>query len=617
MSAPWRAPAHRRMLAPTMRQLRVVVAAALTFAAFALASAPAHAASIWTQIPSGTSSDITGIAYQSDSRFWFVTGSGEIFTRQGDGSFARKYGPSAVALNDIAFQPGGSVGIAVGDAGQVLRSIDGGATWTDANPSVTPIPVSANAAAKTFSTCDGTYPLGNVNSVRFASSGRVWLFGEGSQMAKSEPVNAANVGGPGTWVDANRDTKGTVSTTDDTCKLTSGDTGYNAGIDDAFFTANPDVAYICTGYFGPVFFTANDLATTAAKKPDDCGNGSLTNRRMAGDVANPSRQWAVGHDVSPSTSYMQYTGDGWSTSSNVTIVNDTAHALGSAYDVANSNGTTLIAGDAGMILNNTSGTGAFYNNAADGSLATAAWHAAALASGTQGAVGGSGGVLAVTNAANTIPDIVAPTGTIAGPATAVAGVPATFTANVADNAGGSGINPASFVWTSTGTAGASGNPAAITFPNPGYYTVRVTYADNAGNTATASTSIQVSAAPIVPPPPAPTVTNKTTSVSVSGGIVTLKSPKSCVPVGSRFTVTMSFKRKSTSRTGKVIKIIQVVFYIDGKKRVTDKKAPFAQRLSVRSFKAGSTHKLKARATMKVRHGKPPTKSIQTTFKVCG
>ena len=605
MSALWRAPARRRMLAPIMRQLRVVVAAVLSFAAFALASAPAHAAGIWTQIPSGTSSDITGIAYQSDSRFWFVTGSGEIFTRQGDGTFARKFGPSSVALNDIAFQPGGNIGIAVGDAGQVLRSVDGGATW---NP-VTGIPVSKKGT--TFSDCSASDPLGNVRSVRFTAAGRVYIFAEGAQMAKSEPATAANVGAPGTWVDANR-------AGDNTCKLRSADTGYSAGIDDGFFVpGNPDVGYICTGFFGVMFRTTDDLAGPATRLAGDCGNGGdVENRRIAGDPSTPSHQWAVGPgDIGGS--YTAYTSDGWSTSSGFTVVNADAHAFTKPYDVAFAGGTAVAVGDGGMILNNNNGTGAFYNNTADGALATAAWHAVSLASGTQAAIGGGGGVLAVTTAANTIPDIVAPTGTIAGPATAVVGVPTTFTANVADNAGGSGINPASFVWTSTGTAGASGNPAAITFPNPGYYTVTVKYADNAGNTATATTSIQVSAAAIIPPPVTPTVTNKATTVSVSGGTVTLKSPKSCVPVGSKFTVTMSFKRKSTSRTGKVIKILSVVFYIDGKKKVTDKKAPFAQRLSVTSFKAGSTHKLKARATMKVRHGKPPTKSIQTTFKVCG
>src|SRR6478735_2818863 len=110
-----------------------------------------------------------------------------------------------------------------------------------------------------------------------------------------------------------------------------------------------------------------------------------------------------------------------------------------------------------MILTNTDGTGAFYNNPADGSLANAAWHATSLASASH----------------------------------AAAGTPTQFTANVADNAGGAGINPAAFVWTATGTAGASGNPASITFPNPGVYTLNVSFADNAGNHGTASTVVTV------------------------------------------------------------------------------------------------------------------------------
>jgi hypothetical protein len=564
--------------------------------------ATARAASIWTQIPSGTTSDITGIAYQSDPRFWFVTANGEIFTRQGDGSFARKFGPSSVALNDIAFQPGGNIGIAVGDGGQVLRSVDAGATWS----AVTGITVSSNATT-TFSTCDAAHAQapGDINSVRFASAGRVWFFGEGAQMAKSEPADAANVGATGTWVDANR-------AGDDTCKLASADTGYGAGIDDAFFTSNPDVAYICTAYFGVPFFTANDLTTRAAKRAGTCGNGSIAKRRMAGDPANPGHQWAVGPDAGggANLSYFQFTNDGWATSSNFTIVDPDAHALGTPYDVAFAGGSVVAVGDAGMILNNTDGTGAFYNNPADGSLATAAWHATSLASASQAAVGGLGGVLAVTTQANTIPDIVAPTGTIAGPAIAAAGTPTQFTANVADNAGGSGMNPAAFAWTSTGTAGASGNPASITFPNPGVYTVNVSFADNAGNHGTASTVVTVQSIPVGTRNPTPTATK-----TVPGGTITLAGPKTCVPVGRTFSATLSFK-KSRKKGTKTIKIKRVDFSIDKRRVKIDRRAPFRQKLSVVALSPGTRHTLKARAYIKVHHGKTPKKSISTTFQVC-
>src|SRR4029077_7364857 len=137
--------------------------------------------------------------------------------------------------------------------------------------------------------------------------------------------------------------------------------------------------------------TTNDLATKATKRAGDCGNGSIAKRRMAGDPANPSHQWAVGPDASggANLSYFKFTSDGWATSASFTIVNADAHALGTPYDVAFAGGSVVAVGDAGMILTTAEGTGAFYNTPADGSLATEAWHATSLASSTQAAVGGA------------------------------------------------------------------------------------------------------------------------------------------------------------------------------------------------------------------------------------
>src|SRR3954463_6324113 len=85
-------------------------------------SAPAAHAITWTEIPSGTTSEITAVEYQGATRFWFTTVNGSIFKRQGDGTFTQVRGPSGVRLNDIEFQDGGPVGLAVGDNGNVLRS---------------------------------------------------------------------------------------------------------------------------------------------------------------------------------------------------------------------------------------------------------------------------------------------------------------------------------------------------------------------------------------------------------------------------------------------------------------------------------------------------------------
>jgi photosystem II stability/assembly factor-like uncharacterized protein len=564
----------------------------------------ASAASIWSPVASGTTSEITGIEYQSDARFWFVTANGEIFTRQPAGTFQRTFGPSSIRLTDITFQKdGGQIGFAVGDAGQVLRSVNGGATWTNVNPGGTPIPASQNDT--TFADCTASDPLGNVSSVRFAGNSRVYIMGQGAQFSTSQPATAANVGATGTWTDANRDTHGTPSTADDTCRL---QTSYGSGIGDAFFASNPDVFYVCTAFFGELFFTSNNLATTATKKPGSCGNGGDVIRRITGDPANSQRQWAVGPGGA-GTSYTAQTQDGWATSDDFKIGNESAHEVGTLYDVSSSGNTVVAVGDGGTILNSGDGN-TFFHDPADGANATGSWRATSVASATQAAVGGSGGALLLSTQANATPDLVAPAGSVSGPATGTVGQPVTFTANVADNTGGSGIDPASFAWGGTGFPAATGNPAAITFPAPGFYTVTVTFRDRAGNSATASASIQISAAA-----PARAPATVTHSVTVPGGTIKLSSPKACVPAGTSFTATLSFK-KSTKKGAKKVKVTKVVFSIDGKTVKTDKKAPFKQTLTVRSLLAGSKHKLKARATIKVRHGKSPTKSVSASFGVC-
>ena len=202
---------------------------------------------------------------------------------------------------------------------------------------------------------------------------------------------------------------------------------------------------------------------------------------IAGDPENPNRMWSVNAEPY-GRSTTAYTRDGWQTGDWWQIGNDTVRDFPSTgpADVDYAGGTVLAAGDTGLVLNSIDGVN-FYYNRADGALATQRWNAVGLASGVDGAIGGDNGKLAITTAANTIPDLTKPTGTIAGPEKATAGVPVTFSAAVADNAGGSGIDPNGFAWTATGTAGGSGPSVTLTFPSSGYYTVRLSYRDLAGN----------------------------------------------------------------------------------------------------------------------------------------
>ncbi len=383
------------------KPIRWLAAAGLAIAALSL---PASAgATTWTQIPSGTTSTITAVEYQSPTRFWFTTANGEIFTRNG-GGFTRQYGPSGITLNDVEFLPAPSqVGMAVGNAGQVLRTANGGLNWE----SVSSVPVSKTGT--TFPDCTGSSPLGDAYAVRFAGETAAWIMAEGAQLARSSGTTST-VGSTGTWVDANRDI-------DNTCKIPA---PYSQGIGDAFFVpTNPNVAYFCEGSFHKVFLTANALSSAATEKAAGCGNGQGP-AHIAGDPANPSRMWAV--TPGPyGVSMTARTADGWSSSETFKLVNTEARPFSEAADVDYAAGTVLSAGGGGMILSSVDGDN-FYFNDATGPLATTGWSAVSLASADNGAVAGGGGALVVTTDASAV---VPPTSVTAGGAAKDATAPET------------------------------------------------------------------------------------------------------------------------------------------------------------------------------------------------
>jgi hypothetical protein len=381
------------MLSHRTRVALLATTLALTLAA-AFAAGPASAG-IWTEVPSGTSSTITAIEYQSDTRFWFTTAGGEIWRRRADLSgFQRVHGGGAT-LNDIEFQPGGGqLGFAVGVGGTVLRSTDGGATWS----AVTGILVS-NVGDGSGNKCTRTdEPLGTVNFVRFAGPNRVWIGGPRRQIASSQPLNPANVGATGFWYDANRKSPPVAL---DNCYIEQAD-----GFADMFATASPDIFYIAAANSDQAVFSTDNLRSETTTLDGEVANGLTTAGAMAGDPGSPNRMWGV----SPApygNSTMQYTEDGWGTSRWVTLLDETAHPWPSVgpYDVAFNGGTVLAAGNGNFVIHSTNGRD-FWWNGADG--AGTDWRAVALASATQGAIGGTGGKLALTTQAATLPIPVTP-----------------------------------------------------------------------------------------------------------------------------------------------------------------------------------------------------------------
>ena len=134
--------------------------------------------------------------------------------------------------------------------------------------------------------------------------------------------------------------------------------------------------------------------------------------------------------------------------------------------------------------------------------------------------------------------------------------------------------------------------------------------------------------PPPPPPPAPdpaiygrpgaiyTGPTAVKSVSDRDKRITLSSPRTCVRPGQKFRARLTWARKK--RKGNLfVKVRRADFYINGRRVKIDRKAPFTQLLTVTaSSRRGSTVRLRARAFIKVRRGRSPTKSINATFKVC-
>ena len=495
-------------------------------------------------------------------------------------------------ITDIEFQPGGNLGLAVGTNGKVLRTLDG-TTWT----AVT-LPALSSA---TGVSCNSTAAAGDLDSIRFAGGGRAFIFGQGAQLARSPAAapNAATVGAPGTWVDGNKNGTSCFADKD---------------IDDAFFLTE-EIGYLISRDFGAVRFTDNHLTTTASSKPADAGNGFQTRRRVAGDAANPNRMWSVAPSGTGG-SYYEATQDGWATTSKWDIPNDSAlPSTTKFYDIAASGGTVLTAGDAGGVLHSIDGAN-FYADGAPSPLATADWRAVDLASAGDGAIGGRNGALAVTTAANTIPDIVAPTGTIAGPSSAVAGQAVTFSAAVADNAGGSGIDNGGFAWTAEGTAGGNGPSVALTFPSAGFYTVRLSFRDLAGNTATATKSLSVSA-PSAPADtrPLPTFTlsgkgNGATAKVSKGKVKVVVKGKVKVPAGVSASAACSGTVQLTIKKGKTL--------LTARNATLSKKCAFTKTVSLTKSKVGKAKKLGI--TVRFQGNsllKPSTKNLSVKIKALG
>jgi hypothetical protein len=473
-------------------------------------AASARAASIWTPVTSGTSGTITSIVYQSPTRFWYATSSGTIAFWNGS-SFTPATGITpGETFVDMAFQstssvsggPGtaGLTGYAVTSNGHVWRSTNGGEVWAQIASPTTRSDCSTTSTAPTES---------ELNAVQWANSNTAFLIGDNSTVERATDANAATPH----FFEINKSvTAGGV------CQIQN-EAGTQDLTDVTFLPTNPADAFFVDQDFGTLYETSNALTTppSGTRVNGDTVNEFQGDPRVAQDPANPNRLFVVDHAPGGGgcgTLCLIVSDDGGTTTGPAKFANDATPTVG-LYGVSAQSGTVVAAGTAGEIFTSIDGTN-FYNQPADGALATENWRSEAAFDAAHAVVGGENGALAVTAAANTIPDIIAPTGTISGPTTATSGKATTYTAVLADNSGGTGINPASITWTAPGFPAQHGASATFTFPRGvGEVTLTVTFADNAGNQGTATLNVVVRNAP----PPGPPTGSQPTTTTTGGATI--------------------------------------------------------------------------------------------------
>lgn len=564
---------------------RLPAAGVLVFTAGTLASVPtAQAASIWTPVASGTTETITAVSHRADSTV-FGTANGKIFTLAG-GQRASFPGEAVV---DLEVNPSGTAAIAILASGKAVRSPDGGATWN------APVQLQTYNFASCQSSPAGAVGMANLPS---APTAVAWTSDTGAYIVSNAPgsvLRTAN--GGGSWSEISRQSN-------QTCVLKTGEP-----LTDVAPIVGSSSVYFINKAFGNTYFSSDALASTPSDRGESV-NCFDQKPSLAVDSADGTRL-AAGDGCDGGLS-LQYSEDGGTTFNRPERQPDTATVTG-INDVAFTGGTIVWAGKGGDVFTSRDGRTA-YAQKVEGPDATRDWKSVSGYSASNFAIGGTGGALYVTSAATNIPDLVAPSGTINDPGTVTAGTAKSFTANLLDNVGGSGIDPASIRWTATGIPEASGNPAAITFPSAGYVTLTVRFKDLAGNEGTASRSFIVGtpaggAAGSSPSNPLP-------SVSKTIGVTTVGLPPSCVGSGAYFKTSMSLRRKVVVK-GKVATLRRVDFYVDGKLVARDTRKPFTQVLTVKGA-AGTKHRFKAVGYLKRKGntGAAIRKTASSTFSIC-
>ena len=353
-----------------MRGSRVLATSAVAFALALIPAANAAAASIWTPVASGTAGTISAIATPKAGEVVFTTTAGKIFHSTVGGAFAEASLnlPMALAFDDVAMSPDGTVGIAVGEGGSIYRSGDSGANWNR-----------VNGTTAWTGACGGGSNVSlaeNLFSVHFASATVAYISGADDDIFKSTDAGTH-------WSEVNKDAS--------SCLLHSsiGDTAWR----------EPNIGYLLSNDFGALWRTTDGFGGSVGGTTQigSSVNGFEGGDRLAADADDPLRMWATNPGLG--LSYFRYSVNGGVSWDSPTLADGATKT--SFLDLASGVGTNVVAvGAGGAIYTSTDGV-SFAPQPADAPYATNTWEAVAFQPGSTTAwVGGTNGALLRTDQSN-------------------------------------------------------------------------------------------------------------------------------------------------------------------------------------------------------------------------
>jgi hypothetical protein len=434
--------------------------AALAAALGLLVVAPAARAEIWQPVATGVTADIDALEYQGANRLWIATSDGTLY-RQVGGRFVAQLRRPGTRFTEISFQPGGGpIGLATGNVDKVGHLYRfNGSSWSE-----------VSLVGTTWShLCPGTggpYPAGTPHA-------RLWSVTWVSSSVAYVNVNLTgvilrSVDGGLSWQDASRQEDGT-------CRVPAPTT------DLAALPGDPNRLALVS-LTGDLYATSDALATPAVRRGGVACNASAVRR-----LAYVSSGLLFQTTACGAADALLRSSNGGTAFAPLPLVN--APGMGSPggmLDLDASGGTLLASG--GSVLVSLDRARAIHRFANGVSSA----RQAELTGPISGAVAGSGGSLAVTNRLNLAADVTAPQVSIIGPSQVAALGIATFAAAVADEPGGSGIEPGSVTWRVGSTVVGHDSTFTSSFRTVGgLYLVRLTAADRAGNVTTSVQRVTV------------------------------------------------------------------------------------------------------------------------------